>query len=149
MSDKATKSVDPQSVVDETRKFWHEVARETVKNSAATIEETAKQLIGIVGILEGLYFHAITFGDLRGQVTEFLPLLAYLAPLIFWTFSLLSAGLIFIPRVYKLNINSSEAAEKMHEAVVPRKYFFLTLSLAWLVIGAVFLVVAVGVYLSG
>ncbi|MBN1877884.1 MAG: hypothetical protein JXA33_26925, partial [Anaerolineae bacterium] len=52
---------DPQSVVDETREFWRDLARETVKTSAATIEETAKQIIGITGILEGLYFHAITF----------------------------------------------------------------------------------------
>ena len=89
------KQRDPQSVIDETRAFWREVARETVKNSAATIDETAKQLIGIVGILEGLYFHEITFADLRGKVTDLLPFLAYIAPLIFWLFSLIAAGLVF------------------------------------------------------
>lgn len=94
MSSKESKDQpsNPQSVVDETRAFWREVACETVKHSATTIEETAKQLIGIAAILEGLYFHAIAFADLRGQVTELLPLLAYLAPLIFWAFSLMAAG---------------------------------------------------------
>jgi hypothetical protein len=146
---KEKKPTDPQAVVDETREFWREVARETVKSSATTVEETAKQLIGITGILEGLYFHAITFADLRGQIFEFLPLLAYLAPLVFWLFSLIFAGLVFFPRVYELDINSSEAAKKMHENVASRKYLFLVLSLVWLGVGTLFLIVALGVYLNG
>ncbi len=140
---------DPQSVVDETREFWRDLARETVKASAATIEETAKQLIGIAGILEGLYFHAITFADLRGTVTELLPLLAYLAPLIFWTFSLIAAGLVFFPKVYKINLNAGDATKIMYEDTVRRKYWCLVFALVWLVVGAVGLMVAVGVYLQG
>ena len=148
MSDQA-QARDPQSVVDETREFWRELARETVKGSVTSIEETAKQLIGITGILEGLYFHAITFADLRGQVTELLPTLAYLAPLIFWTFGLIAAGLVFFPRMHRMNLNSSDEAKRMHENAVRRKYLFLMLSLVWLVVGAVGLIVTVGVYLNG
>jgi len=144
-----TKAADPQSVVDETREFWREMARDVVKNSPAAIEETAKQLIGIAGILEGLYFHAIAFTDLRGKVTDFWPLVAYLAPLIFWLFSLMAAGLVFFPRAYRVNINSSEAAKRLHEDVVPRKYLCLVLSLVWLVVGVVFLIVALAFYLRG
>jgi len=142
------KPTDPQSVVDETYKFWREMARDTVKNSAATIEETAKQLIAVISILEGLYFHAITFGDLRGKITELLPLLTYLSPLIFWLFALIAASLVLFPRTYELNINSSEAAKRLHEDMIPRKYLFLVLSLAWMVIGMIFLIVALWVYLT-
>ena len=148
MSDQG-KPRDPQSVVDETREFWRDLACETVKTSAATIEETAKQLIGITGILEGLYFHAITFADLRGKVTGLLPLLAYLAPLIFWTFSLIAAGLVFFPRMYAMNLNSSEAAKAMYEDAVRRKYWCLVFALGWLVVGALGLIVAIGLYLQG
>ena len=149
MSEKEAALADPKSMVDNTREFWRELACETVKNSATAIEETAKQLIGIAGILEGLYFHAIAFADIRGQVSGLLPMLAYLAPLIFWLFSLVSAGLVFFPRMYRININSSEAAKKMHEDMVPRKYLFLILSLVWLVVGMLFLIVALGVHLGG
>lgn len=138
---------DPQSVVDETREFWRELARETVMSSAATIEETAKQLIGITAILEGLYFHAITFADLRGRVTELLPLLAYLTPLVFWTFSLIAAGLVFFPRTYVINLNSSEAAKELYEDAVRRKYWCLEFALGWLVVGAMGITLAVAVYL--
>lgn len=140
---------DAQSLKDETRAFWHEVACEMVKGSTAAIDETAKQLIAITAILEGLYFHAITFANLRGQVTALFPLLAYLAPLIFWTFSLIAAGLVFFPKAYTINLNSSEAAKTLHEVVVRRKYQFLMLSLVWLVVGAMGLVVAIGMYLNG
>jgi hypothetical protein len=58
-------TIDSQTVIDDMRKFWHEMARDVVKNSPTAIEETAKQLIAIAGILGGLYFHAITFGDER------------------------------------------------------------------------------------
>lgn len=139
---------DPQSVVDETRAFWREVARETVKGSAAAIEETAKQLIGITAILEGLYFHAIAFADLHGQVVGLLPMLAYLAPLVFWTFGLIAAALVFFPRMYGMNLNSSEAAKTLHENAVRRKYLCLVLALVWLVVGAAGLVVAVTTYLN-
>jgi hypothetical protein len=139
---------DPQSAVDETYKFWREIARETVKNSATSVEETAKQLITVIGILEGLYFHAITFGDLKGKITELLPLLTYLSPLIFWLFALIAASLVLFPRAYTLNINSSEAAKKLHEEAIPRKYLFLVLSLVWMVIGMLFLIIALWVYLT-
>ena len=50
------KPADPQTVVDETRGFWRELARETIKNSAATIDETAKQLITTQGYWRGYIF---------------------------------------------------------------------------------------------
>jgi hypothetical protein len=140
---------DARSLVDETRAFWRDLARETVKTSTTSIEETAKQLIGITAILEGLYFHAITFADLRGAVAGLLPMLAYLAPLVFWTFSLIAAGLVFFPRMYEMNLNSSEASKALHENAVRRKYWCLVIALGWLAAGAMFLIAAVGIYLNG
>ena len=140
---------DPQSVVDETRKFWHSIAQDTIKNSASVIEETARQVIAVVAILEGLYFHAIAYSDLRGQQLGIWSILTYIGPLIFWLFSVVSASLVFFPRLYKLNIISSEAAKALHEDVVHRKYLFLILSLVWIMTGAMILIVALAVYLTG
>jgi hypothetical protein len=147
MSDEPSVS-DPQSIVDETRKFWRPTAQDAVKGSAQSIDETAKQIIAVVGILEGLYFHAIAFSSVKGTISTVLEVLAYLAPLIFWLFSLIAASLVFLPRTYQININSSEAAKRLYEDVVRRKYFFLIFSLAWMVIGSMFLIVALVVYLS-
>jgi len=140
---------DPQSVIDETRKFWHGVVQDTVKNSVATIDETARQIITVVTILEGLYFHAITYSDLRGQQLSVLLISVYLGPLIFWLFSLISASLVFLPRIYSLNIFSSDAAKTLHENMLYRKYIFLLLSLLWVVIGSACLIGSIVVYLLG
>jgi hypothetical protein len=147
MSDEQGAS-DPQSVVDETRQFWRSTAQDAVKGSAQSIDETAKQIIAVVGILEGLYFHAITFSTIRGTINSPLTALAYIAPLIFWLFSLIAASFVFVPRAYQININSSDAAKRLYEDVVRRKYFFLMFSLVWMVVGAVFLTIALVAYLS-
>ncbi len=138
---------DPQSVVDETRKFWRATAQDTVKGSAQSIDETAKQIIAVVSILEGLYFHAIAFSSVKGTISTVLEVLAYLAPLIFWLFSLIAASLVFFPRTYQININSSDAAKSLYEDVVRRKYFFLIFSLVWMVIGAMSLIMTLVAYL--
>src|SRR5512135_1611729 len=104
MSDEPGTS-DPQSVVDETRKFWRTTAQDTVKGSAQSIDETAKQIIAVVGILEGLYFHAVTFSTVKGTINTPLTALAYTSPLIFWLFSLVAASLVFFPRAYQINLN--------------------------------------------
>jgi len=145
----AEEKPDPQTVIDETRKFWHGVAQDTVKNSATTIDETARQIIAVVAILEGLYFHAITYSDLRSQQLGFWSILAYIGPLVFWLFSLVSASLVFLPRVYQLNLASSEAAKVIHEDVVHRKYLFLMLSLVWMITGSTCLLLALSAYLHG
>jgi hypothetical protein len=149
MSEANDKKRDSQTMVDETRQFWRETARDTVKGSAGFIDETAKQIIGVVGIMEGLYFHAITYANIQGPTLGFWQFFTYLLPLICWLFSLISASLVFFPRRYRININSSEAAKKLHEDTIERKYAFLMLALGLMIIGALFLVFALAVYLAG
>ena len=59
--------------------FWKENAKQLVGESISTIESVAKQIIVVGGLLEGLYFHAITFSDLRGSL-EGTMLFVYLSP---------------------------------------------------------------------
>ncbi len=51
--------------VTELDEFWLETARTAVRESIASLEEAAKQLIGAVTLVEGIYFAAISFSDLR------------------------------------------------------------------------------------
>ncbi len=59
---------EPQSIADEIRKFWRSTTQDAVKGSAQSIDETTKQIIAVVGILEGLYFHAVIFSTTRGTI---------------------------------------------------------------------------------
>lgn len=80
-------------LIEETRDLWREVGQTLVRESVASLDEAAKQLIAVTGILEGLYFHAITFGDLRGQVSGG-QWLIYLAPVVLLLVSLNAALLV-------------------------------------------------------
>ena len=87
----------PDPLVEETRAFWRDLGKDMARESIATIDETARQVITVAGILEGLYFHAIAFGDLRGKVAGGWPMAIYLAPIVLLLFSLCAGLLVFFP----------------------------------------------------
>jgi hypothetical protein len=137
---------DPQ--VAETRAFWREMGKNMIRESLGTIDATARQIIIVAGILEGLYFHAIAFTDLRGQVLGD-RLLVYVAPVALLLVSLTTALLVYFPERYRVNFNSSEACQLVYERVVASKLLALRLASLFLVLGVGAIVVAVLVYLKG
>src|SRR4051812_33784117 len=74
------KPSEPEPLLEETRAFWRRMGKSLVRETIGTIDKAAKQIVGLAGILEGLYFHAITFTDLRGKVTGN-ALWIYVAPI--------------------------------------------------------------------
>ncbi|MGZ4846520.1 MAG: hypothetical protein ACXV3D_04065 [Halobacteriota archaeon] len=46
-------------------RFWLTLGQETLKESITALEAAAKQLIRIVSILQGIYFAAISFSNLK------------------------------------------------------------------------------------
>lgn len=138
----------PDPLVKETREFWRDIGKDMIRETIASIDEPAKQIIGVAGILEGLYFHAITFADLRGQVMGW-SLIVYLSPIALLLVSLIAALLVFFPDYYRLNFNSSEASQQVYERVVASKLVALRVASGFLVMGVGSLFLAVLIYLGG
>jgi len=134
---------------DPNLKFWKDTAKGLLGESIKSIEGTAKQIIGVAGILEGLYFHAIAYSDIRGQLGGVGPLLLYLLPLLLWLGSLLAALLVFFPRTYTSNISSWRKSKAAFERIVTYKHAMLKVAGGFLVLGAVALFAAMGAYLAG
>ena len=63
---------EPPTIIPEPDPFWRENAKKLVEGSVDTLDSLAKQLIVLVSLLEGLYFHAIAFSDLRGTLSGLL-----------------------------------------------------------------------------
>lgn len=139
----------PDPLVDETRAFWRDLGKALIRESIGTIDETARQIITVAGILEGLYFHAIAFGDLRGKVAGGWPLALYLAPLVLLLASLCAGLLVFFPSHYRLNFHSSTASHELHERVVASKLRLMRTAAIFLVLGLVAVFGAVWIYLRG
>jgi hypothetical protein len=134
---------------DPNLKFWKDTAKGLLGESIKSIEETAKQIIGVAGILEGLYFHAIAYSDIRGQLGSVGPLLLYLLPLLLWLVSLLAALLVFFPRAYASNISSWRESKAAFERIVTYKHTMLKIAGLFLALGALALFAAMGAYLAG
>ena len=134
---------------DPNLKFWKDTAKGLLGESIKSIEETAKQIIGVAGILEGLYFHAVAYSDIRGKLGSGWLVPLYLLPLALWLVSLLAALLVFFPRAYASNISSWRESKEAFERIVTWKHAALKVAGGFLVLGALALFAAMGAYLAG
>lgn len=137
---------EPPIVPIEPNPFWRENAQKLVAESIATIEGVAKQLIVVNSLLEGIYFHAITFSEVKPVLTGWIAAI-YLAPIALWLLSLLFAVLTLSPKTYKININSSRDSKERFEEIVSKKHGMLKISEAFLIVSFVALMITVTHYL--
>jgi hypothetical protein len=135
----------PPSMLDEGHVFWRETTRDLLRESVGSLEETAKQMIGVIALLEGLYFHAVTYANLHLDTTK---IVIYLLPLVFWLISLLFSLVVFFPRAYLTNTNSWREGKTTFERLVLFKHRALMVAGIFLVLGSIGLLVVLGVYLS-
>lgn len=137
----------PDPNLEEGRRFWRELGRGLVSESIKTVDETARQIITVTGLLEGLYFHAISFSDLRSQLTG-LDKLIYIAPLALLLVSLVAAFAVFFPDRYRVNIFSSTGSKETFEAIVRSKLFAMRVAAAFLILGVGGVALAMVAYLG-
>ncbi len=130
----------------EPNPFWKENAEKLVGESISSIEGTARQFVLITSLLQGIYFHAITFSDLRAWSGY--SLLIYAAPLFFWLLSLIFAVLVFFRRTFDTNINSSQRSKETFEKIVKEKCRLVQVSGIALILSFVALMLAFLHYLG-
>ncbi len=150
MSNKEDAGAD--DLIEKTRTFWLGIGESLVKESVATTDEVAKQLIAVVAILEGLYFHAIVFSDLRDAAKYPVALLArqwcvYLLPIVLLLGSLICALAVFFPARYRVNMLSHEAAKIVFERIASRKLCLVRASAVFLALGVGAVLCAAYIYL--
>lgn len=133
-------------VSSEPNPFWKENAKNLVGESISTIEDVAKQLIAVNSLLEGIYFHAITFSDVKPVLTGWIAGF-YLAPILLWLLSLVFAVLTLSPKSYSININSWRASKETFEEIVSKKHGMLKVSEGFLILSFIALFIAVTHYL--
>jgi hypothetical protein len=139
---------EPDETLSEARAFWHETGKMMIRESITTIDGAARQVIAVSGILEGLYFHAVTFSDLRGQAGGW-SLGLYLLPVALLLVSLIASLMVFLPDRYRLSFQSADACKLVHERVVKGKLRALRIASLFLILGVAAIMGAVALYLAG
>jgi hypothetical protein len=143
----------PGALVSSLDKFWLEAARGTVKESIGSLEEAAKQLITAVTLLQGIYFAAISFSDVKKTIDVqgtfgWLRILLFVAPIIFWLICLILAVKVFKPETYKTNLSSPDLAKETLTNIVQYKKEKLDQAYSMLLIGFIPLIGAILYYLK-
>ena len=129
--------------------FWLDTARNAAKESVGALEEAAKQLIAITSLSQGIYFAAISFGDVKKALPQFALAqqwaitFALALPLVCWVVGLGFAILVFKPETYRTNLDSPDLARETYEQVVAYKHKQLRRAHIALVLGFVPLIVNV------
>ncbi|MCC4765527.1 hypothetical protein FXW07_02480 [Methanosarcina sp. DH1] len=130
----------------EPNPFWKKNAEKLVGESISAVEDTAKQFVVVTGLLQGIYFHAIAFSDIKGA--EGYSVLIYLAPLVLWLLSLIFAVMVLFRKKYEININSTRDSKEKFEDMVKIKYRYIRISGFLLILSFVALAVAFLHYLG-
>ncbi|WP_292390131.1 hypothetical protein [Methanosarcina sp. UBA5] len=137
---------DIPSFSAELNPFWKKNAEKLVGESISAVEDTAKQFVVVTGLLQGIYFHAIAFSDMKGAAGY--SVLIYLAPLVLWFLSLIFAVIVLSRKRYEININSTRDSKEKFEEMVKIKYRYIRISGFFLILSFVALAVAVLHYLG-
>jgi|SRR5581483_5731230 hypothetical protein len=116
--------------------------------SFETIDEAAKQLIGLDGLISGIYFGAVTFANIKPAVLNPWTGALLLAPILLWFVSLIFAVLTIAPGKYPYNPHSPDDSRRQYENILARKYRLLQIALWLFVTSVLALGIALAVYLD-
>ena len=138
--------------ITELEEFWLDTARTSVKESVASLEEAAKQLIGAVTLVEGIYFAAVSWSDMKTIMAvqgwmAWLRIALFVSPIVLWLACLVYATRVFTPETYQTNLSSPDLAEQFHRDLVKYKHKNLKLAHRALLAGFAFMLLAVVAYL--
>jgi hypothetical protein len=83
--------------------FWVEIGKDALRNMIGCYDEAAKQLITVSGVLQGLYFVAISFSTIKDQfsINSFngvFMILLFISPVALWLLSLGCSIYVLIPQ---------------------------------------------------
>ena len=148
MSDAHELPLETDPFQAELEGFWREQGRDLVRGSIASIEKTARQVIAVAGILEGLYFHAVAFTGLRGQLST-CQTLVYLLPVLLLLLSLAAGLLVFFPELDEVELRQWRACKNLQKKILHSKLRLLRAASFLLLAAVVALALAVWVYLAG
>ena len=133
--------------------FWKNTILELAKESIASIEGSAKHLILAASFLEGVYFHAITFSDLKTMFDvvsydHWLLVSLFSAPILFWFMVLGCATMVLMTKSYTVHPDDPEAARRIIDEIADTKRRWLVWGLRMLMVSFVVLFVDIIIFLS-
>lgn len=141
-------------VLSSQDRFWLEAAKGLTSASITSIEEAAKQIIGLVTLLQGFLFAVVTISDLKtklallaGQANFWILLALIILPIGCWIASLWLSILVFLPETYFVSLSSPDISRETFFEIVQYKHKRLLQAYTALASGFFPLIIAIIIYL--
>lgn len=124
--------------------FWMDKMRQIAADSIKSVEEAAKQLIGMITVMEGIYAAVLAFSGIK-EVPKgsILAVIVYALPIVLWLVSLFFALRVFKTKKYHYYSNSPDSAAETFQKIADFKY--KNLNVAYIFVCISFLVAAGGI----
>jgi len=152
------KALEPKEIqggmLSSLDRFWLDTGKGLTDASITSIEESAKQIIGLVTLLQSIFFATLSFSSLKttlinlqGHLSFWALLILMISPLVCWIMSLWLSILVFLPKTYLVNLNSPDLACETFLEITHYKHTRLIQAYTALGAGFVPLLLAIIVYL--
>jgi hypothetical protein len=125
--------------------YWEQLIREAPVAAIEKIEDTAKHLVSLTSLLQGIYFAAVSFSDIRSQMRGLQKVLLLL-PLVCWLPSLYYAMRVLRPRRRVIGAEPQQVRED-YIVIRDQKDRDLGAAFAWLAGSLALLVLIISWYL--
>jgi hypothetical protein len=141
---------------DHIQSLWLEQGKDIIKGALTKQEEAARQLITITTLLQGIYFAAISFSDLKkalmvqqhhGVILAALIML-FAIPIIFWLISLSFSMRVIVPVTRLTNLYSPDLISATFYEAVDYKQRNLYYAQWSLILGLIPLAINIYIYLA-
>jgi hypothetical protein len=115
--------------------FWMEKMRQVAADSIKSVEEAAKQLVGMITVMEGIYAAVLAFSGIK-EVPKgsIIGVAFYALPIALWLVSLFFALRVFKSRRYRYYSNSPDSASETFQKIADFKYKNLNAAYAFICI---------------
>jgi hypothetical protein len=135
--------------------FWKTTVLELSKESISSIEGSAKHLIVAASFLEGVYFHALSFSELKTMFgvaasvnVHWLLVALFSAPVLLWLMVLGCATLALTTKKYIGHPDDPEDARRIFEEIANTKQRWLLWGLRLLMVSFAVLFVDIVLFLG-
>jgi len=141
----------------DNQQMWLDMGKEVVKGSIDAVEGMAKNLLTAVGVLEGLYFHAVSFEkvhDRVGSIAQWLGTSTWVVvvlfglPAVLWLLSASAAMQALTVRRHDLQMDVPSELAQQIRGIAAKKFMWARWGIWLLLLGLAVLSVNLIVYLA-
>lgn len=141
----------------DNEKMWLDLGQNLAKGSIDAIEGMAKNLLTAIGVLEGLYFHAVSFEKVQDRTASiarwlgtdtWVVALLFGLPAVLWLLAAGSAMRALAVKRHDLYLDDPSSIEQGIQKIASDKYSWTRTSMVLLIIGLAVLSLNLIVYLS-